>query len=81
MIETPVSSRADALRRKLRDAQHAGAFFSADDVAGMLGDLKAISDGERAMEVEASRPKASQNAAARRPSPVPVGTFFFQPAH
>lgn len=73
-----VSPKLDALRQKLRDAEHGGAFFSSDDVAGMRRELLTIRNGIAAIEDELAAARRRQ-APPARPA-VPVGTFYFQPA-
>lgn len=81
-MSTLVSPKVAALRAKLRQAEHGGQYFSSDDVAGILRELSAISDGTKALEDEIVRLRRSQPAAAPtpKPAPLPIGTIYFVPA-
>lgn len=81
-MSTLVSSRISALRQKLRQAEHAGQYFSSDDVAGLVRELKSIGQDAAALEdrVAAARREPSRPATVMRPGAIAVGTFFFQPA-
>lgn len=70
-----MSPRIDAIRAKLREGEHAGAFLSGEDIAGLRTDLLTIRHGVAALEDEV----AASRKVGRRPAALPVGTFFFQP--
>lgn len=71
-----VSPKIDALVRKLRDAEHGGQYFSSDDVAGMIRELRTIRQGVTSLEDQAT----TRVRPTPRPAPMPLGTFYFQPA-
>jgi hypothetical protein len=81
-----VSPRIVALVNKLRQAEHAGEYFSADDVAGFIRELRAINDGVKALEDDIAGVRSRPTQATRPATPPmppraqPVGTFFFVPA-
>lgn len=78
-----VSPRVTALIAKLRQAEHAGQYFSAEDVAGFIRELRSVNDGVKALEDEiagARRRTVPPSRPAIPPRAQPVGTFFFVPA-
>lgn len=67
-----VSPRVTALIAKLRQAEHAGQYFSAEDVAGLIRELRSVNDGVKALEDEiAGSRRASQRRSA--PTGAPAG--------
>lgn len=81
------STKIAALVAKLRQAEHGGQYFSSDDVAGLIAELRSIGSDVKALEDRAVAerrgppvPPPPPHRPPLRPGAVPVGTFVFIPA-
>lgn len=78
-----VSPRVAALLNKLRQADQAGQFFSGEDIAGFMRELRAINDGVKALEDRIAGDQRRSVPPSRPPippRPQPIGTLVFLPA-